>query len=294
MYVTVIFITAAMLFTNIEYAECKQSVFQDNYTYAVKLMNLNKYDAAAIEFKGLLTKAENKEWASTLLYMIGQCYYKLGNLQESKIYLDRVNKNYPDSKFIIFVKEMLNDIKLKLPEEQQKIDSSAENTNSDEANTDKQKNDQSVNIIINHQNNTIVKDNKAEIELNSEEISKINKIDKLIKEGNDYFNNNNFEKALESYKSAFDLDSDNSVIKFNIGVTQMKLGNYIEANSMIEDVYKKNPEDVEALKYVAYTYLKLDKPVLSLIYWKRLLRLMPNDELANSNIKKIEKMVDMK
>ena len=279
----------SVLFVNTP-AECNQTLFQDNYAYAVKLLNSGKYEAAALEFKSLLSKTDNTEWTSILLYMTGQSYYKLGNYQESKIYLERVVKNYPKFKFIIFVKEMLNDIKQKLPDAE-KIDKTTVDNKTDKSVNVQQKIES---IIINNQTQTIEKEDKSQTDLNFEELSKIYKIDKLIKEGNDYFNNGNFEKALESYKNAYDLDRDNSVTKFNLGVTQMKLGNYSEANSLIEEVYKKNPEDAEALKYVAYTYLKLDKPVLSLIYWKRLIRIVPNDEFAAANIKKIEQMVEMK
>jgi len=287
----ILIMTALFVFFSNSPAECNQTLFQDNYAYAVKLLNSGKYDAAALEFKSLLSKTDNMEWTSILLYMTGQSYYKLGNFRESKIYLERVVKNYPKFKFLIFVKEMLNDINQKIPDAET-IDKSP--SDKDAGKTSARIPAKTESIIINNQTQTIEKEDKSQTDLNSEELSKIYKIDKLIKEGNDYFNNGNFEKALESYKNAYDLDEENSVTKFNLGVTRMKLGNYAEANALIEEVYKKNPEDAEALKYVAYTYLKLDKPVLSLIYWKRLIRISPNDEFAAANIKKIEQMVEMK
>lgn len=284
---TVIFILCAVLmFAGSFRVSASTASLQDNYLYAVRLINMEKYETAIAELKNIMNRTSNPVWVSSSLYLLGKCYYELGNYKEAKVFLDRVQKNYPNSKFINFVKDLLNEIARKTP---------AESNLSNEEIIEKVKQsveaEQKKNIVVDYKDNVITVENKSQTALNEESLNKIRGIEMLVKEGNDYFAVNDFHKSLDAYQRAYAIDRDNTIVKFNLAVAHLRLENFADANYFFEDVYKRNPEDKEALKYVAFTYMKLNKPALSLAYWNRLLRIAPDDQAARQNIKDLEKLV---
>jgi len=286
--IAVVLITIALL-SILQSQTFAQFRAQDDYLNAIKLMNQNKTEAAIIEFKNILAKTDNQVWTAAVLFYLGKCYYKLNNYIEAKTYLDRIVKNYKTSQFFTFAKEMLADIDSKIV-----IDNNSESKLKETNNTANPSKQSEKRPIVNYQDKTITNIDSSKKQLTEEELKKLQTLEKIVREGNDYYNNGNYTAALESFKSAYSIEPNNSVVKFNLGITLLKLNNFAEANIMLEDVYKKNPDDNEALRYVAYTYMKLDKPILALIYWKRLLKLLPNDAQAIEYVKKIENIENVK
>ena len=142
--------------------------------------------------------------------------------------------------------------------------------------------------------NTVLRANNERSDLTPEELEKLKKMEKFVRDGNDYFSNKNYDSALKSYLQAAEIDAENNTVKFNLGLTYLKLDNFAKANYLFESVYKNNPEDIETLKYVAFTYMKLEKLQISLLYWKRLLRLNPNDEYTIEMVKKLQNLEEVK
>ncbi len=265
---------------------------QDNYLYAIRLMNSERYQAAIVELKNILTQTNNPVWVSSTLYLLGKCYYELQDYTEARQYLTRVQKNYPKSKFINFVKELLNELdkktaalQLETSDKEQITEKIMEFSGQQNPPRVEQK------IVIDENRKNITIEERRQVNLTEEDLERVKRLERYVKEGNDYFALNKFEQALDAYQRAYAIDRDNSVVKYNLAVTHLRLENFADANYFFEDVYKRNPEDREALKYVAFTYMKLNKPALAYAYWVRLLRLDPNNQIAQRYVKELEKMV---
>jgi tetratricopeptide (TPR) repeat protein len=270
------------------------SSIQNQYLNAVKLMNTGQTQLAYDWFKNMLKQTDDVKWRPSILFKLSECGVMLGHYAETEDYLNRILKSYPQSKYVYHSKKMLDKIKTELKEktaaEPEKI--SIEVSELD--NKVNNKPDEGTAEIIIDKNKAVYFDQRGiEKVLDKNAESNLNKIEELVNEGNNYFKNNYTEKALDSYLKALELDSSNNVIRFNIAVSYLKLEKFSEANSFFEQVYKSNPDDTEALKYVAYTYQKLNKPLISLIYWKRLKRMVPGDADADENIRLLNSVVTL-
>lgn len=83
--------------------------------------------------------------------------------------------------------------------------------------------------------------NEHQIEIENNGISKNIDAEQLFDIGNEYFKKNDFNKAIDLYKSALTIDNTKAKFYKNLAAAQIKIGKNKEAISNIESYLKLNP-----------------------------------------------------
>jgi Ca-activated chloride channel family protein len=114
---------------------------------------------------------------------------------------------------------------------------------------------------------------------------------KKVVEGNNLYNEEKFDEALNKYRDAQVHDPESSLLKFNIGDAQYKMNKYEEAIKEYEA--SLNSDDVlkQAQSYynIGNTLYRLNKLPESIIAYKQSLELNPDDEDAKYNLEFVRK-----
>ncbi len=133
---------------------------------------------------------------------------------------------------------------------------------------------------------------KEENSLSSKEKEKQQQIDKLIKEGIDDFNSQNYAKAKDKFLKVLDLDSDNAEANAYLGMTLYNENpndkkNVEEAIKKIKNALKKDNNIPEAHLTLAKIYDEQGLQDLAIEEYKEALKLNPNNYEAFYNLGRI-------
>ena len=90
------------------------------------------------------------------------------------------------------------------------------------------------------------------------------------------------EEAIEYYRRALDIQPDNHVLLYNMALLYQEMEDHETALNILKQVVELTPEDADALKLIAQTYLvHLEDPHNAIPYYERVLLLEPD----NANVK---------
>ncbi|MBN3040374.1 MAG: tetratricopeptide repeat protein [Candidatus Omnitrophica bacterium] len=92
-----------------------------------------------------------------------------------------------------------------------------------------------------------------------------------------YFLNNQFEKAVEVYKKALDINPEASEIYYNLASSYYFLGDEKDAIFYFEKLVKTDPEDMDVLFNLGSIYYSLEDHKKAIYYFEKLLELFPDD-----------------
>ncbi|MGB3650923.1 MAG: tetratricopeptide repeat protein [Rivularia sp. (in: cyanobacteria)] len=104
-----------------------------------------------------------------------------------------------------------------------------------------------------------------------------------ISQGNDYYKNEDYEKALESYTSALQLNSNNIEAYLNRGNANYKLKNYGEAIEDYTQTLRLNPENDKAYIGLGNTCSRLRNYDKAIEYYTQALLVNPKNDKAYIN-----------
>ncbi len=109
---------------------------------------------------------------------------------------------------------------------------------------------------------------------------------KYIRKGNEHYENQEFDKADESYKKALQFNSKSTKADFNLGDALYKQKKYAEAIQQFQKVAESSKDDeLKAKSYhnIGNSYLESQKYQESIDAYKKALRLNPKDNETRYN-----------
>jgi tetratricopeptide (TPR) repeat protein len=90
------------------------------------------------------------------------------------------------------------------------------------------------------------------------------------------------EEAISYYRRALEIQPDNSILLYNMALLYQEMEDYDTALTILKQVVELTPEDSDALKLIAQTYLvHLEDPHNAIPFYERVLLLEPD----NANVK---------
>jgi len=90
------------------------------------------------------------------------------------------------------------------------------------------------------------------------------------------------EEAISYYRRALDIQPDNSVLLYNMALLYQEMEDYETSLGILKQVAELTPDDADALKLIAQTYLvHLEDPHNAIPFYERVLILEPD----NANVK---------
>lgn len=110
---------------------------------------------------------------------------------------------------------------------------------------------------------------------------------KLVKKGNEFYNNKKFNDAEVEYRKALDKDKKSFAGKFNLADALYKQGKYEDAAKIFQELSNSTKEKEELAKVhynLGNAYLKQDKFRESVESYKKALKLNPKDEDTRYNL----------
>lgn len=110
---------------------------------------------------------------------------------------------------------------------------------------------------------------------------------KHIREGNDYYESQDFEKARQSYLKGVEANADSYGAAFNLGDALYKGGQYEEAATHFKSLVQKattNEQKAESYHNLGNSLLETQKYQESVDAYKNALRNNPNDEATRYNL----------
>ncbi len=110
---------------------------------------------------------------------------------------------------------------------------------------------------------------------------------KHIREGNDYYETQDFEKARQSYLKGVEANADSYGAAFNLGDALYKGGQYEEAATHFKSLVQKattNEQKAESYHNLGNSLLETQKYQESVDAYKNALRNNPNDEATRYNL----------
>ncbi len=102
--------------------------------------------------------------------------------------------------------------------------------------------------------------------------------------GNEYYSQNNFEKAIRSYEKAFSKYPEDADVYYNLGLAYNKQGEYEKAMKYFEKVINLNPESVDAFINLGIIYAKQGNYEKAISLFEKTLSIIPESIEANYNI----------
>lgn len=86
-----------------------------------------------------------------------------------------------------------------------------------------------------------------------------------------------YATAADLYRRALPSMPEDSNLRIELAKALLAQGNYREARQALEDAQKLDPQNVEALRLMAITFLHLSNPDKSVAYFDKALKLKPDD-----------------
>lgn len=117
---------------------------------------------------------------------------------------------------------------------------------------------------------------------------------KLIKKGNDFYNNKKFNDAEVEYRKALEKNKSSFAGKFNLADALYKQGKFEDAAKIFKELSNstQNKEELAKVNYnLGNSYLKQEKYRESVESYKKALKLNPKDEDARYNLAYALKMI---
>ncbi len=109
--------------------------------------------------------------------------------------------------------------------------------------------------------------------------------------GNDLFNENKKEEAIESFKKALAIQSDFLPATFNMAVALGDLGRYDEAFKVLQDVIDKDGSLLEAYDSLGFVYYKKGDFINAKVQYEKILALDPQNEKAKNSLMVVEREI---
>jgi len=265
-----------LIFSVLLFANQKLS---DIYLTGKKLQNEKKYLEAIKEYEQILIQSSHpnkNRWLPITYFEIGICYFELNDYKNSLENFTKLIDSFPQHFLVskaIYYRDNINNL---LKKEAEKAAVKVE------------KNDiiDTTNVSI---ANEIIEETKEQSN-STEELNKI--LDEISEEdlyaeltkANKEFENNNYNEAYNKYFNLLKRFPDNLVIKYNLGITLIKLERYNEAINYLEEVYKKYMNDIDTMLNLAYAYQKINNLKLAQLLWEKVLKIEPNNKIAKYNL----------
>ena len=98
----------------------------------------------------------------------------------------------------------------------------------------------------------------------------------------------NWSQVREQYFKILDIDPQNTLVNYRLGMLEYSSGNYDEAFNYFEKVVNLYPFDYDALIMYAWSNLKLGKFREAEVLFKQVLLLSPEDESALEGLNSIQ------
>jgi tetratricopeptide (TPR) repeat protein len=95
-------------------------------------------------------------------------------------------------------------------------------------------------------------------------------LSQLLAKGNELFNSEKYEEAIEEYQTIFEKNPEFYMIHKNLGNAYFELGNYDLAIEHYKLVLKRQPESTEILIALGNTYLEMDELEIGLNYFNQI------------------------
>lgn len=116
----------------------------------------------------------------------------------------------------------------------------------------------------------------------------------FFEKGNDFFNENKKEAAIEEFKKALAIQSDYLPATFNMAVALGDLDLFDEALAILQEVIDKDASIIEAYDSLGYVYYKKGVLKSAKINYEKMLELDPNHPKAKNALAIIEKELKVK
>lgn len=110
-----------------------------------------------------------------------------------------------------------------------------------------------------------------------------------FEKGNDFFNENKKEEAIEEFKKALAIQSDYLPATFNMAVALGDLNRFDEALKVLNEVVENDASIIEAYDSLGYVYYKKGDLKTAKIHYEKMLELKPNHPKAKNALAIIEK-----
>ncbi|MGH2553022.1 MAG: tetratricopeptide repeat protein [Chitinophagaceae bacterium] len=113
--------------------------------------------------------------------------------------------------------------------------------------------------------------------------------EKHIREGNEYYMQQKFDRAVTAYEKALQVRPGHSIAKYNLATTLFKLNKPDEALSLFNEVGEdKGKTELKAKAYYNSGAIlsRQNKPEESVEAYKKALRINPDDKEARENLQK--------
>ena len=107
--------------------------------------------------------------------------------------------------------------------------------------------------------------------------------------GNAYFDLEQYDKAVDYYNRALQLDPTINQAVFNLARTSIETGDYQKSLKLLSRLQESDPENIMVLEMVAYAYYKMDLYDKSVQIYQRILDINLNSKKTLYNISVLEK-----
>jgi tetratricopeptide (TPR) repeat protein len=107
---------------------------------------------------------------------------------------------------------------------------------------------------------------------------------KYFKQGNDYYRQGEYDKAIESYKEAIELKPDDAAAYYNLGNAYNDLGEYAQAIESYKKAIKLKPDDVAAYYNLGNAYYNRSEYAKAIESYHKAIELKPDDADAYNNL----------
>lgn len=112
--------------------------------------------------------------------------------------------------------------------------------------------------------------------------------------GNDLFNENKKEEAIDAYKKALSIQKDYLPATFNMAVALGDVGRYDEAFRILQEVIDNDASILEAYDSLGFIYYKKGDLQRAKEQYEKILAIEPNHKKANNSLKILIKEIDAK
>jgi hypothetical protein len=113
--------------------------------------------------------------------------------------------------------------------------------------------------------------------------------DQLLKQGNHYFQQKNFEPAIQKYQESLDIQPDNIDVLFNLGVSYLQIKQTDMAIGCFKQVITLSPHHAQAHNNLGISYQKLGKIELSISSFETALEYQPESAQILYNLGNVYK-----
>lgn len=108
--------------------------------------------------------------------------------------------------------------------------------------------------------------------------------DRAFMKANEYYNKQDYEKAVAGYQEAIGLSSSNWAYHFNLGLAYKKLNKLCEAREAFSQAVQLNPNSFSANKELGELLAREEQYEAAAGYYRKAVELSPNDPDAHYNL----------